>query len=91
MAEEIEPHLLSRFKLIKKLGSGAYGHVFRVQDKQDNKIKALKKNFDAFTNSTDAQRVYREIMFLLQLRHPNIIALEEVIKAKNGKDVYLLF
>lgn len=91
MAEEIEPHLLSRFKLIKKLGSGAYGHVFRVQDKQDNKIKALKKNFDAFTNSTDAQRVYREIMFLLQLRHPNIIGLEEVIKAKNGKDVYLLF
>lgn len=91
MAEEIEPHLLSRFKLIKKLGSGAYGHVFRVQDRQDNKIKALKKNFDAFTNSTDAQRVYREIMFLLQLRHPNIICLEEVIKAKNGKDVYLLF
>lgn len=75
MAEEIESHLLSRFKLIKKLGSGAYGHVFRVQDRQDNKIKALKKNFDAFTNSTDAQRVYREIMFLLQLRHPNIIAL----------------
>ena len=45
--------------MVKKLGSGAYGHVFRVQDKQDNKIKALKKNFDAFTNSTDAQRVYR--------------------------------
>jgi mitogen-activated protein kinase 15 len=51
--------LLSRFKVVKKLGSGAYGHVFRVQDKQDGKIKALKKNFDAFTNSTDAQRVYR--------------------------------
>jgi mitogen-activated protein kinase 15 len=59
MTEEIESNLLTRFKVIKKLGSGAYGHVFRVQDKQDNKIKALKKNFDAFTNSTDAQRVYR--------------------------------
>lgn len=91
MTEEIEPHLLSRFKVIKKLGSGAYGHVFRVQDKQDGKTKALKKNFDAFTNSTDAQRVYREIMFLFQLKHPNIIHLEETIKAKNGKDIYLLF
>jgi mitogen-activated protein kinase 15 len=30
-------------------------------------------------------------MFLLQLRHPNIILLEETIKAKNGKDIYLLF
>lgn len=58
---------------------------------QDNKIKALKKNFDAFTNSTDAQRTYREIMFLLQLKHPNVIGLSEVIKAKNGKDIYLLF
>lgn len=60
MSEQIEPHLLTRFKVVKKLGSGAYGHVFRVQDRHDsNKIKALKKNFDAFTNSTDAQRVYR--------------------------------
>ena len=47
-------------KVVKKLGSGAYGHVFRVQDRHDShKVKALKKNFDAFTNSTDAQRVYR--------------------------------
>jgi mitogen-activated protein kinase 15 len=91
MSDEIEPHLLVRFKVIKKLGSGAYGHVFRVQDKQDNKIKALKKNFDAFTNIVDAQRTYREIMFLLQLKHINIVALQEVLKAKNGKDIYLLF
>lgn len=62
-----------------------------MQDKQDGKTKALKKNFDAFTNSTDAQRVYREIMFLFQLKHPNIIFLEETIKSKNGKDIYLLF
>jgi len=46
--------------VVKKLGSGAYGHVYQVQDKQDNnRVKALKKNFDAFTNSTDAQRIYR--------------------------------
>jgi mitogen-activated protein kinase 15 len=30
-------------------------------------------------------------MFLLQLKHPNIITLQEVLKAKNGKDIYLLF
>lgn len=41
------------------MGSGAYGHVFKVQDRADGMIKALKKNFDAFTNSTDAQRTYR--------------------------------
>lgn len=77
--------------MIKKIGSGAYGHVFKVVDRKSKKIKALKKNFDAFNNSTDAQRTYREIMFLFELKHPNIIILENVIKAENGKDIYLVF
>lgn len=59
MSEEVDSALLERFKIVRKMGSGAYGHVFKVQDKVDGKIKALKKNFDAFTNSTDAQRTYR--------------------------------
>lgn len=59
MSEEVEPHVLAKFKLIKKIGSGAYGHVFKVVDRKTKKIKALKKNFDAFNNSTDAQRTYR--------------------------------
>ena len=91
MSEEVESHVLARFKVIKKIGSGAYGHVFKVMDKKTKKIKALKKNFDAFNNSTDAQRTYREIMFLMDLKHPNIVILEEVIKAENGKDIYLVF
>mgnify|MGYP001953892562 CR=1 FL=1 len=32
--------------------------------KKTGKILALKKIFDAFQHSTDAQRTYREIMFL---------------------------
>lgn len=30
-------------------------------------------------------------MFLMELKHPNIIVLEEVIPAENGKDIYLVF
>lgn len=91
MSEEIEGHVLAKFKVVKKIGSGAYGHVFKVIDRRSKKTKALKKNFDAFNNSTDAQRTYREIMFLMELKHPNIVVLEEVIKAENGKDIYLVF
>jgi mitogen-activated protein kinase 15 len=65
--------------------------VWKVTDKKTRKIKALKKNFDAFNNSTDAQRTYREIMFLMELSHPNIIKLEEVIRAENNRDIYLVF
>jgi mitogen-activated protein kinase 15 len=62
-----------------------------VIDRQTKAVKALKKNFDAFSNSTDAQRTYREIMFLRQLKHSNIISLERTIRAKNDKDIYLVF
>lgn len=83
--------MLAKYKVIKKIGSGAYGHVYKVQERKTKAIKALKKNFDAFNNSTDAQRTYREIMFLMELKHPNIIILDEVIPAENGKDIYLVF
>lgn len=59
MTENLESHILSKFKVLKKIGSGAYGHVWKVIDNKDKKVKALKKNFDAFNNSTDAQRTYR--------------------------------
>jgi mitogen-activated protein kinase 15 len=30
-------------------------------------------------------------MFLMELKHPNIIVMDEVIPANNGKDIYLVF
>ena len=57
----IEPHVLSRYDIIKKIGSGAYGIVWKVEEKATKKVYALKKIFDAFQHSTDAQKTYREI------------------------------
>ena len=59
MSEEVDNHIVANYKIIKKIGSGAYGHVWKVQDRKTKSLKALKKNFDAFSNSTDSQRVYR--------------------------------
>ena len=59
-SSHIESHILRRFNVIKKVGSGAYGHVWKVEDRS-KKVFALKKIFDAFQHSTDAQRTYREI------------------------------
>ncbi len=45
-------------------------------------------------NATDAQRTFREVMFLQELNqhgHDNIIRLLNVIKADNDKDLYLVF
>lgn len=91
MSEEVESHILKRYALIKKVGSGAYGHVWKVTDRSSNKVMALKKIFDAFQHSTDAQRTFREIVILHEINHPNIIKLHNVIRAKNDQDLYLVF
>jgi len=90
--EDIDEHILGRYEVQQKLGKGAYGIVWRVRDKETNEIQALKKIFGAFQNATDAQRTFREIIFLQQLYgHENVIALLDVIRAENDKDIYLVF
>lgn len=52
----------------------AYGIVWRAVDRATGQTVAIKKVFDAFQNATDAQRTFREIMFLQELNdHDNII------------------
>ena len=88
-------HAVSSAFCVSALSSRqAYGIVWKAIDKQSKRTVALKKIFDAFQNSTDAQRTFREIMFLQELNqhhHDNIIRLLNVLKADNDKDIYLVF
>jgi len=90
--EDIDAHILVKYEVLQKLGKGAYGIVWKVRDKESNEVFALKKIFGAFQNATDAQRTFREIIFLQELsEHENIITLLDVMKADNDKDIYLVF
>eukprot|EP00742_Colponemidia_sp_Colp-10_P002204 GILJ01002356.1.p1 GENE.GILJ01002356.1~~GILJ01002356.1.p1 ORF type:complete len:371 (-),score=65.01 GILJ01002356.1:264-1340(-) len=90
--EEIDKHVLRKYEIVQKLGKGAYGVVWKAIDKKSREVVALKKIFDAFQNATDAQRTFREIMFLQELNgHENIVRLLNVLKAENDKDIYLVF
>ncbi|EDV23520.1 uncharacterized protein TRIADDRAFT_50520 [Trichoplax adhaerens] len=92
MSTEIEPHILKKYDIRKRLGKGAYGIVWKAIDRKTNEIVAVKKIFDAFRNQTDAQRTFREIFFLQEFSGlDNIIKLINVIKAENDKDIYLVF
>jgi len=90
--QEVEKHVLKKYEILQKLGKGAYGIVWKAIDRKTGATVALKKIFDAFQNSTDAQRTFREIMFLQELTaHENIIRLLNVLKADNDRDIYLVF
>jgi mitogen-activated protein kinase 15 len=52
----------------------------------------VKKIYDAFRNQTDAQRTFREIMFLQEFgNHPNVVKLRSIHRAVNNNDIYLVF
>ncbi|VDM16042.1 unnamed protein product [Wuchereria bancrofti] len=89
MSEDVDTHIIERYDLHKRLGKGAYGIVWKAVDRRVRETVALKKIFDAFRNQTDAQRTFREIMFLQEFgRHPNIIKLYNVLKADNNSIKY---
>ena len=92
MSDEIEAHILKKYEILQKLGKGAYGIVWKAIDKRTKETVAIKKCFDAFQNATDAQRTFREVIFLQELNgHDNIIRLQNVIRAENDRDLYLVF
>ena len=92
MTEEIDAHVLKKYDIQQKLGKGAYGIVWKSVERKTGRVVALKKIFDAFQNATDAQRTFREIMFLQEISsHGNIIRLLNVLRAHNDRDIYLVF
>ncbi|CAD8180023.1 unnamed protein product [Paramecium pentaurelia] len=91
MTEEIESHIIQKYEVLQKMGKGAYGVVWKAIDRKTKQIVALKKVFDAFHNATDAQRTFREVMFLQEMLHDNVIRMTNIHKADNNKDLYIVF
>lgn len=89
--EQIDQHVLRKYEIIQRIGKGAYGIVWKAVNRKTNEIVALKKIFSAFQNDTDAQRTFREIMFLQELNHENVVRLFNVLRAENDRDIYLVF
>ena len=62
------------FEIIKKLGEGSFGKVFKVRSKLNNKIYAMKMlDLDKLKSNPEAYRLSKnEIHFLEIVNHPHI-------------------
>ena len=90
-AEVLDEIIVSKYQILKRLGKGSYGIVWKGMDRCTNEIIAVKKCFDCFQNTTDSQRIFREISLLQQLNgHPNIVRLFDVIRSQFGRDLYMI-
>jgi serine/threonine-protein kinase len=77
------PELLhGRFKLLKQLGSGGTGEVYRALDTRLHRLVALKRVRDGTPEERRrrGRRLIREAENLARVRHPNVVMIHDVIE-----------
>ena len=81
---------MERYVKLEKLGEGAYGIVFRARDLHTDSIVALKKIvLHGHKEKGIPPTTLREISLLRELRHPNIVMLNDVVKEE--RNIHLVF
>ncbi|OAF67297.1 hypothetical protein A3Q56_04945 [Intoshia linei] len=85
--------LYNRYEIIKKIGQGTFGEVFKGVIKKNRTPVALKRLINRKNSGGFPVTSLREIKILKTLNHQGVIALLDIVYSKNGDslDVYLVF
>lgn len=70
---------MERYKIIKEIGDGTFGSVWRALNKQSGEIVAIKKMKRKYYSWEECMNL-REVKSLRRMNHPNIVKLKEVIR-----------
>lgn len=77
------------FEKIEKIGEGTYGVVYKGRNRVTGQIVAMKKiRLEADDEGVPSTAI-REISLLKELKHPNIVCLEDVLMEESR--IYLIF
>jgi tRNA A-37 threonylcarbamoyl transferase component Bud32/putative hemolysin len=71
---------LGKFQLLERVGTGAFGAVWKARDTTLDRVVALKvPHTGLLTADEDLERFLREARAAAQLRHPGIVSVYEVV------------
>ncbi|CAI5471049.1 unnamed protein product [Closterium sp. Yama58-4] len=79
---------MNRYKVIKQMGDGTYGTVWKAMNLHTNEIVAVKKMKRKFYSWEECMSL-REVKSLRKLNHSNIVRLKEVIRENN--ELFFIF
>jgi WD40 repeat protein len=79
---------IGQFKLLDKLGVGAFGSVWSARDTELDRMVAIKIPRKGQLAPEDTEQFLREARATAQLNHPNIVRLYEV--GREGDRVYIV-
>ncbi|XP_058039275.1 cyclin-dependent kinase-like 2 isoform X1 [Ahaetulla prasina] len=80
---------MEKYEILGLVGEGSYGMVMKCRNKENGRVVAIKKFLESEDDKMVKKIALREIKFLKQLRHENLVNLLEVCKKK--KRWYLVF
>ena len=73
------------YEILEKLGEGTYGQVYKVKNKKNNSIRAMKKISKYWVDDDlNDNEVMKEIEILKKINHPYIIKLYEYYVTKDS-------
>ncbi|MCO5557718.1 hypothetical protein L7F22_011289 [Adiantum nelumboides] len=79
---------MHRYKVIKLLGDGTYGSVWKGLNFHDNEIVAIKKMKRKYYSWEECMNL-REVKSLQKLNHQHIVKLKEVVRENN--ELFFIF
>ena len=84
----------TRYRIVRKVGSGSYGTVCSAFDLHADRYCAIKKVYRIFDKRLLTKRCLREIKLLQHFNnHPRIIELfdMDIVDVNNFNEIYLVF
>ncbi|CAN1779502.1 Cyclin-dependent kinase F-4 [Linum perenne] len=79
---------MERYKLIKEVGDGTFGSVWRALSRHSGEVVAIKKMKKKYYSWEECVNL-REVKSLRRMNHPNIVKLKEVIRENDV--LYFIF
>src|SRR5688572_23903701 len=77
-----------RYRSVRRLGHGGTATVFLAQDERLQREVAIKRLHGAEVTATTAKRLWREARIMASLRHPNLVAIYDIVV--DGDDLLLV-
>jgi serine/threonine protein kinase len=81
------------YEISHRIGKGSYGTVCAGRNRSTNDKVAIKHIDRVFADKADTVRIIRELRFLRLLKHPNIVAVSDVLIPQRQKafdDIYIV-
>lgn len=86
-----EQTAIGKYKLIKRVGEGSYGVVYKAHNPTTGTVVALKKITIEAGEEGIPIHCLREVGILKKLVHPNIVKMHDVLYHANERRVIIVF